>query len=136
MQPRERMLAMAVGGLLVLLVSFWMFGKVRKAFTDRYALIAVREGEIRDRLQREERGKKATQQLAHWEHRSLPSELELARTLYQNWLVRLADKNKLENVNVDAGRGGMHRNIYHKLPFTVQSRGSLEQAVAFLHDFY
>lgn len=136
MQPRERLLAAAVGAMLALLVTYWLFGKVRKAFTERYALIEVREGEIRERLSREERAKKAAQQLAHWEQRSLPSDQEFARTLYQNWLVKLADKNKLENVNVDAGRGGMHRNIYYKLPFTVQCKGSLEQTVAFLHDFY
>lgn len=136
MQPRERQLALAVGTLLLLLVAYWGFGKVRKSFTDRYAQLEVKQGEIREKLGKEERGKKATQQLAHWEHRSLPADHDLARTLYQNWLVKLADKNQLESVNVDAGRGGMHRNIYYKLPFTLQCKGNLEKTVAFLHDFY
>lgn len=136
MQPRERQLAIAVGALLAILVAYWGFGKIRKAFSDRYALLEVKQEEIRGKLGKEDRGKKATQQLAHWEHRSLPSNHELARTLYQNWLVKLADKNKLENVTVDAGRGGMHRNIYYKLPFTLHCKGNLEKTVAFLHDFY
>lgn len=136
MQPREKQLALAVGVLLALLAAYWGFGKVRKAFSERYAQLEVKQGEIREKLAKEERGKKATRQLAHWEHRSLPSDHELARTLYQNWLVKLADKNRLESVHVDAGRGGMHRNIYYKLPFSLQCKGSLEQTVAFLHDFY
>src|SRR5688572_26301431 len=136
MQPRERILAMAVGSLLVLLVAYWLFGKVQKSFAFRQGQIAGLENEIRNKEAAEKRGNLAAQQLAHWEHRSLPSDQELARTLYQNWLVKLADTNKLQNVNVDAHRGSMHRNIYFKLPFTVNCKGSLEQTVAFLHDFY
>jgi hypothetical protein len=109
---------------------------VHKAFADRYAMIEVREGEIREKVARDERGKKAAQQLAHWEHRSLPSDHKLASTLYQNWLMNLAVTNKLENVNVDAGRGSAPSKAYHNLPFSVQCKGSLDQLVAFLHEFY
>src|SRR5688500_18192984 len=98
MQRRERLLAAAVGALLALVVINWLFGKVRTGFSERDAQREVKEGEIREKQNREKRAKQAAQQLAHWEHRSLPSDKELARTLYQNWLVRLADKNKLENV--------------------------------------
>jgi Tfp pilus assembly protein PilO len=136
MQPREKLLASAVGVLLALLVTYWLFGKVRRAFSERYALIEVREGEIREKDSRVQRGNKAKAQLAHWEHRSLPSDQDLARTLYQNWLVKLVHENKLGNVSVSAGRGGMHRNTYYNIPFSVQCKGTLEQMVAFLHDFY
>jgi Tfp pilus assembly protein PilO len=136
MQPREKKLAAIVGVLLAVMVLYLGVGRIVSSFSERTSRLKALKAEIHEKTGKEARGQKAAEQLAEWESRSLPSNHELARTLYQNWLVQLADKGKLKNVSVDAGRGGSHRGIYYKLPFTVHARGSLEQAIRFMHEFY
>jgi Tfp pilus assembly protein PilO len=136
MQKREKVLAAIVASLVVLLVCYSLVGRVASAFSSRNTQISTLKATIREKQGLEKRGQQAALQLAEWEHRSLPSEQDMAKTLYQTWLVQMTDRVKLTNANIDAGRGGNHRNIYHTLPFTVQARGSVEQAVAFLHEFY
>jgi hypothetical protein len=136
MQRREKVLAGIVGALLVLLVLYWVGQKVGDAYSERRGRIAALEGEIHKKKQMEHRGMIAQAQLAAWEARSLPADRELARTLYLNWLFGVADRVKFTGVNIDGGRGGMHKNTYYKLPFSVRGRGTLEQATQFLHEFY
>lgn len=136
MQPREKVLASIVAGLLVLAGGWYAVGKVSGAFATRRARLDILASELRDKQLRQARGHAAAARLAEYEHRSLPSDSELARTAYQNWLVSLADKAKLDGVHIDANRGGSHKGIYYKLPFTVRARGTLERATQFLHAFY
>ena len=136
MQPREKILAGVVAGLLVLLAVYVLAGRLSRQFSERHGRITALKDEIREKESVQRNGRLAAARMAEWERRSLPSDVELARTLYQNWLLSLADRAKLGNVNIDAGRGGLHRNVYYKLPFTVQGKGRLDEAIAFLHEFY
>ncbi len=78
----------------------------------------------------------AAKQLEVWQRRSLPSDPQVARSLYQAWLLELVGRIGLTNHSVDAGeprsRGGL---VYH-ISFSVQGRGTLEQLTEFLHEFY
>lgn len=136
MQPREKLLASIVGGMVLLVVAYGLYGKVSRAFSERYERITVLKGEIREKKASEARGMQAAARMSDWEERSLPPNLKLAGTLYQNWLTGLADKVKLANVNIDSARATSHKKIYDKLPFTLQCRGTLAQATAFMHQFY
>lgn len=136
MQKREKVLAVAVAALLALMVCYSLVGRVVGAFSSRRTQISTLKAAIHEKQGLEKRGQQAALQLAEWERRSLPTNQKMAGTLYQNWLVQIADRVKLKNANIDAGRGGNHRNIYHTMPFTLQARGSLDQVVAFLHEFY
>jgi hypothetical protein len=136
MQSREKLLAIVVGGLLALLVAHWLFNSIRGSFVKRWNDIAALEGQIEEKLTEEARGKRAALLLAHWQHRSLPSDVGLAETLYRNHLLELAAKNKLSNAKINPGRGDFRKNVYDKLVFTMTCKGSLEQMVSFLYDFY
>jgi hypothetical protein len=136
MQKREKILAAVVASLLALMVCYSLVGRVVGAFSSRRTQISTLKAAIHEKKGLETRGQQAARQLAQWEYRSLPSNQIMAKTLYQNWLVQAADRVKLKNANIDVGRGGNHRNIYHTLPFTLQARGTVDQAVAFLHEFY
>lgn len=136
MQKREKILAVVVGGLLLLVALRSLFGRVSAALADRRGQVATLQDEIASKETKVDRGNRAAARLAAWEQRSLPSDLELARTLYQNWLLGLVDAAHLSNATVDSSRAIGRRNVYHKLPFTVRGRGTLEQVTRFLYDFY
>jgi Tfp pilus assembly protein PilO len=136
MQKREKMLAAVVASLVVLLVCYSLVGRVLDAFSSRRTQISTLKAALHEKQNQEKNGQQAARQLAEWEHRSLPSNQAMARTLYQTWLVQATDRVKLKNANIDPGRGSDHRKIYFSLPFTLQARGSLDQVVAFLHEFY
>lgn len=91
------------------------------------------------------KSKRIAADLEQLESQSLPWDLEVARSSYQSWLLQLVQRAKLQTPNVDStepmplavGRGGRRgKPDFHKLGFTLRTRGSLKQVVHFLFDFY
>ena len=78
----------------------------------------------------------AVKQLDVWQRRSLPSEPQVARSLYQAWLLELVGRVGLVNHSVDAGEPRNRGGLVYPISFTVQGRGTLDQLTEFLHEFY
>ena len=76
----------------------------------------------------------ANLKLEVWEDQSLPRDRELARSLYQNWLV--AELNRVAEAGDGRARPRDADARRFQLPFTVQARGSLEQFSRWLAAFY
>lgn len=136
LQPRERQLAIAVAGLLLLVATRSGYSRIDAAFQRRQTQLQSLNQSIADGRLREAQIQQAAEQLAQWETRSLPADRELAQSLYQNWLLGVVDRLKLSQVHVDPGRPTSSRNDFTRLPFTVRGRGSLEQITRFLFEFY
>ena len=103
------------------------------------------EKRIRDTKLSLAKSKRIAADLEQLESQSLPSDLEVARSSYQSWLLQLVQRAKLQTPNVDSsepvplsvGRGGRRgKPDYHKIGFTLRTRGSLKHVVHFLFDFY
>lgn len=136
MQPRERVLAAIVAGLLVVLVGYWLLTSALPVFSSRTERIALLQAEIDGKLARVARARPLTAELEALRARSLPADRELARTLYQNWLVALADGARLSEVSVEASRGAQRGKAFERLSFTVRAKGTLPQTLDFLRRFY
>ena len=90
------------------------------------------------------RAKKA-KPLASYTARALPYDPELARSLYQDWLLQLVETHRLESASVDAGspnrleiksRGQKKRKLVgHSFNMTLRAKTTLPQLVNLLHDF-
>jgi len=78
------------------------------------------------------RFRKASQELKQWRAQSLPSDTEVARSLYQAWLVELVGAAELVNPNVDSSEPSTRKGMYDSLNFSVRGRGTLEQLTQFL----
>ena len=142
MKKRERILAIVVGLLVAAYVGNWLF---EQALTG-----PVRERQEKiDRLKREIAAKetklrgaqRAVSQLAAWNEQSLPSDVELAQSLYQQWLLELVSNAGFEQPNVDSGevaarRGSSKSVVYQRLGSTIRGRATLAQLTDFLHTFY
>jgi Tfp pilus assembly protein PilO len=80
----------------------------------------------------------AERQISHLESyrdRSLPANVQTALTLYQGWLIQLAEQVGLENRKVDCG-SPVARQGYKTIPFVVRGYGTMDQLTHFLFTFY
>ena len=141
MQKREKILAAATGVLLLVLIVVYLFsgsggtsslGELRQKRDSLETEVKQRQAEA-DRLKK----KAYKKQLAAFEKRSLPSDLDRADSLYQKWLRKLVfDQAKFPNMIVDPKEVRPGTNSYRKLRFSIQGQGTLGQLTDFLYGFY
>ncbi|HWB10502.1 MAG TPA: hypothetical protein VG826_14835 [Pirellulales bacterium] len=133
---RERTLAWGAGLALSVVAVQLSYNYVQALFDERATQIESLEREIADKNTAILRGKKAGKKLADWQHRSLPTDLVLARSLYKNWLAGLVERTRLARADVTLGADLPKPGIYVKVPVSVRGQGTIEQVVQFLFDFY
>ncbi|NLY00454.1 MAG: hypothetical protein GXY83_30535 [Rhodopirellula sp.] len=103
---------------------------------DRRNTIAGLESDIEKRESRLLRAREIGKQLTVLQARSLPSDVEIARSLYQGWLLELVNYVELSAPNVDSGNPLSRRGLFNVISFSVRGRGTLEQLTRFLYVFY
>lgn len=136
LKGRERILAGAAASLLAIAAVQFSYNYVQSLFDERHTRIESLEREISDKKATNSRGNKANKKLADWQHRSLPTDLVLARSLYKNWLAGLAERTRLSRADVTLGADMPKPGIYVKVPVNVRGQGTMEQVVQFLFEFY
>ncbi len=94
-------------------------------------------------LRRIERSKKeltkaraAARQLMDYERRSLPSDPNVARSLYQAWLLQLVEHVGLKDRTVNSSPPQGRKGLFSVITCSVRAKGSLDQLTAFLYEFY
>lgn len=134
--PRERVLAIALGSVFAIIVLWMGYSRLSASYTSRYATIKGLEKKIKDRKRVEQQAILAGARMAGYRRISLPNNLEVARSEYQNWLLECAGKAKLSNPQVNVGPTKTIRNLCSEFTFIVVGRGDLRQTVGMLYDFY
>lgn len=77
---------------------------------------------------------------------ALPDDPQLARSLYQQWLLNLVEANELTSASVDAAqpvrveirsrtKKGKRQTIGHRINFSLRGQASLSKLSSFLNDF-
>ena len=136
MTQRERILAIGVGGLLVMVALWWGLGKYRTAIqqrTNQLAALDTDQQQLREQIMQ---GHLADRQMTEYRLRSLPGDQERARSVYQQWLLTTGTKNNISGLNVDPTTAMPVGDLYHRLSFRVSGKGSMPDVTALLHDFY
>ena len=136
MQRREKILAIAVAGLFALVAVRWVYGKYAAAVALREERVAKLEGEIAMKKAHAASAERTAKDLAELEERALPTDRELARTLYQNWLLEQVVAAALKDATVTSTRGFTRGEAYYLLPFNVRARGGLKELSRLLYAFY
>lgn len=90
MTQRERYLAMSVGVVATLLLGNIAFKRVVGSITQRENKVAKAEDDLRTLDSTIDAGKRAAVKIERLDSRSLPSDGELAKAQYGNWLLELA----------------------------------------------
>lgn len=133
---QERLFAVVVVCVGLLLVGFFVTSYVRGQFATRQQRIAQLEKEIRDFKRQVLAGQIAAKKLADYEARSLPANPEVARTRYQQWLVNVMESAGLIEPEIAFQRAQVEKNLFVRQSFGVDAVGTLPQIVEMLYAFY
>lgn len=136
MQYRQYILAAIFGAMLLYFGGEWVLATLQDPIDSASQKTKRLKEEIKKRENELARARKAAKQLTVWETQSLPADIEVARSLYQAWLVELVDEVKLDDPSVNSGEPVSRQGMYHTLPFSVRGRGTLEQLTGLLFVFY
>ncbi|MEK6239703.1 MAG: hypothetical protein N2C14_33705, partial [Planctomycetales bacterium] len=145
MSKNEKILAMLAGVVGIVFLAWQGYGWYESALEQKSAQLGVARQEINKKNAAVARARKSLDRLAEWKRRSLSSDVDVARSSYQQWLVELADETKLSDAHVEVGRVSTAARtlknrkravVYYKLPYTVSGRGTVDQAVEFLYAFH
>lgn len=133
---REKLLAVGAGAVVLILVGQGLWSALMSPVRHREDVIANRTQELEKRDRRWRNVRQAQMQMADWNRQALPSDVETARLLYENWLLELTDKAKFRKKKVESAEGRQKKGAYTSLPFTVRGQASLDDLTRFLYEFY
>lgn len=136
-EKRKFLLYGALGLLAALYLGDWLIQQVLSGpLEERATRIEQLEANIESREQSLAEARQTARQVEAWEERSLPSHVEVARSLYQAWLLDAVARAGITNPNVDSSEPTSRKGLYSVLNFSVRGRGSLATLTEFLYDFY
>ncbi len=127
-----------LGALVVFQVGDWLLANaIRGPLETLRAKRVQLEKRIKQRESVLAKARKEGKAFAVWESQSLPSDSEVARSLYQSWLLKLVGQVGFAGPHVDSGTPVNHKKgLYQSIMFTIRSRGTLAQLTSFLFEFY
>src|SRR5262245_4767994 len=137
MKPREKLLAGALVGVLVL----WQGGMLLDAFVfapvrERALEISNREKSVFDKQRELRLSEEAARNMKDWLQRSLPPDPVVATSLYQNWLIELAGKTRLGNVVVTPNKEikGLKGDTFYIISASIKAQGTFDVLCDFLYE--
>ncbi len=136
MTQRERLLSILVGGLLLATVVWWGLSKYRGAVKTRQTAITNLES---DRARIDEQimqGFLAERTMGEYLVRSLPSDTNRARGVYQQWLLDIGQSNQFDDLAVDPITTTPVGDLYRRLGFRMSGKTTKPDLVRMLHAFY
>lgn len=136
MNKREKILACIVASLVIVVVLAYTAGKVNDSFRTKKREVARLEKEIRDKKDLDRFTEEFRDRMEVYKRRSLPSDLEEARSLYNEWLVNRAVDAGFTDPLVKHVQPRTTSKVYNALGFTITGKGNLEQLITFLYNFY
>ena len=137
MSPREKKLALAVAGVIVFWCATQGLTKYRYALAETRAKQTASEQALNAARIEINSGKKAKQDNRNWQKQSLPTNPDIAKSLYHDWLRQQLSQAGLQIKDLNSKLSSMAQSKYYKqLTFTIEAEGKLDDLTKFLHGFY
>jgi len=136
MNSREKLLAIGVGTLAVLWTGTMGVDGFRNARKKNYRTLENVKKELRRAQETNERGREAQSEIRKLARRSLPTDLDMAKSSYEDWLREQLIESGLyvSELNDKSSGGGNKR--FQEISFQISAEGSLAQLSDFLYRFY
>jgi len=136
MNSREKLLAMGVGTLAVFWIGTMGVDGFRNAREKNYRTLANVKEELSRAKEANERGREAQREIRKLARRSLPTDLDMAKSSYEDWLREQLIESGLyvSELNDKSSGGGNKR--FQEISFQISAEGSLAQLSDFLYRFY
>jgi len=136
MNDREKLLA----GAVALLVALWSatqgWDKYRGALERNRTEQRNVAQNLSDVRTATARGRRAQKKLRQWQRQSLPSNPEIAKSLYQDWLQQQLTTAGLKTTELNPRTSRTASDSYHQFSFVVRAEGKLTEFTDFLYQFY
>lgn len=136
LQKREKILALVTAVLLLVVVVHQVYSQFRGSQSGLKSQYAKAATELERKKTRLKNAKLAEERMEKWRQRSLPSDPRAAQSLYQNWLLRIAQEAKFTDTKIDASQRRRHGDVYCAPQFSFQAKSSLDGLTQFLYSFY
>jgi hypothetical protein len=134
---RTPLLLAGLGLIAVFYVGDWvMTNWIEKPIQQRKTQIVALQNRIKEYDQKYiARAQQETQWLRYWYSQSLPTNPEVAQSLYRAWLLELGEYVGIAGRTVNATQP-VRRRAFYSMNFSMRGRGTLEQLTQFLYEFY
>ncbi|MBM4002215.1 MAG: cadherin repeat domain-containing protein [Planctomycetes bacterium] len=137
MNPRERLIILSVGTILVCFAGWYAFSGIFGAFESRQQRIARLQSDISKQEAKLRIAQRAQRRRRVYEEIALPGRKDRAAQQYQALLLGWMEQTGFANVKLTPTASGNDRITTHKqLTFNIYGQGNLEQLVRLLHLFY
>ena len=147
MTPRTKWLLLGCAAVLGLYLADSQYRSWIEQPTQQFnAQLDSLSGELQQASQDQLVAQKVGKRLDMYGQRSLPYDPQMARSVYQEWLLGLVDKHQLKGAAVDPGqplpveirsrtKRGKRERIGHRISYSLRGQGSLAQLEQLLKDF-
>jgi len=136
MQQREKVLAAIFGGAIALWLGLPWF---ESTFLAPLKELAGQEEQLDKEIEKNTASRlelaKASRDLKGWRKQSLPPDPLIAQRLYEEWVSSLATMSGLEVSQVKLEQRVPEKDIYHRIPVTLQANGTLQELAMFIDRF-
>ncbi len=137
LRKREKVLASVTAALLAVVGLQYAYSTLTGPYGGLRERRNAVDAEVERKQTRLRNAATAKKELEKRRKQSLPSDPELAQSLYHSWLLKQADNAKFSNKNVTfANSKWPHKQGYCVLRFNVGAKTTLQQLIEFLHGFY
>lgn len=136
MNAREKYLAAAVAALVILWGGTVGWDKYQQALLRNEALQVTAGQQLSQSRAAALRGQRAQRLLADWRRQSLPTNLDIAKSLYQDWLRQQLIEAGLTVRELNETTTRTTQKSYQQATFVVSAQGTLAELVDFLYRFY
>lgn len=136
MTQREKVLAAAIGLLLVGWVAFRAIGSYRDGYDRRVAELQQLEVDLADEQFEAHKARAALRRLERFKGQSLPSDPDIARSEYAEWLKETIQSAGMELDSVKFGGSRRYEDTAVALTFGAAGTGSPDAVVRLLDAYY
>ncbi len=136
MNQRERLLAMIVGGVVIVLSLQWGFNRYREGRDKRDQQIAQLESELQNANTIQLMGVSASDRINEFVSRSLPSDGDRAVGEYAAWLLMLMEASGVSDTDVKNLNSVASGDLYRAYTYRASAIGNMEEIVWLLHAFH
>ncbi len=137
MNSREKLLSIVVGSLLLLVPIVYFGDMYLDSLDNLQSTITATKTKIGDQETDIAIGIRKSEDLQMFEERALPWDADVAKRVYQAWLLDLCDKRiGFDGPEVSYGATKYDDEKFATHSATVSCKGDIEQMTRFLHEFY
>ena len=135
MNDREKFLAVAVAAMVALWGASQGWTKYQTALDKNLNTQRSVAQELSTTRTATARGRRAQQKLRKWQRQSLPTDADIAKSLYQDWLQQQLTSAglKVKELNIRSPRASSAN--YRQFTFKINATGKLKQLTEFLMAF-